>query len=84
MPKSKKHKFLDNIEKEPKDIRIGGTSIRVLESTEISDSSRISLPPKSSKRSRQVRENLLAGTRHLPGGGSLRRTIGGTSGFIRK
>ncbi|PGG99653.1 hypothetical protein GX51_06208 [Blastomyces parvus] len=82
--KSKKLKFLDKVEKRPKDVRIGGTSIRVLESSGSGSSGGASLPPKSSKGSRRARENLLAGSRSLPGGGSLRRTTGVTSGFVRK
>ncbi|KKZ66306.1 hypothetical protein EMCG_07970 [[Emmonsia] crescens] len=82
---SKKHKFLDKVEKKPKDIKIGGgTSIRVLESSSSSGSGGVSLPPKSSKASRRVRERLIATNRSLPGGGSLRRTTGGTTGFVRK
>ncbi|PGH30647.1 hypothetical protein GX50_06599 [[Emmonsia] crescens] len=82
---SKKHKFLDIVEKKPKDVKIGGgTSIRVLESSSSSGSGGISLPPKSSKASRRVRERLIATNRSLPGGGSLRRTTGGTMGFVRK
>ncbi|KAL2362257.1 hypothetical protein RJZ56_004865 [Blastomyces dermatitidis] len=82
--KSKKLKFLDKLEKRPKDVRIGGTSIRVLENSGSGGLRGVSLPPKSSKRSRRARENLLTGSRRLPGGGSLRRTTGGASGFVRK
>ncbi|OJD17173.1 hypothetical protein AJ78_02717 [Emergomyces pasteurianus Ep9510] len=84
MSMSKKRKFLDKAEKKPKDIRIGGTSIRVLESSGGSGRDGICLPPKSSKGSRRVRESLVAGNRTLLGGGSLRRTTGGSSGFVRK
>ncbi|OJD13878.1 hypothetical protein ACJ73_09152 [Blastomyces percursus] len=82
--KSKKLTFLDKVKKRPKDVRIGGTSIRVLESSGNGGSGGVSLPPKSSKGSRRARDNLLTGNRSLPGGGSLRRTTGGASGFVRK
>ncbi|OAX84403.1 hypothetical protein ACJ72_01235 [Emergomyces africanus] len=84
MPMSKKHKFLDKVEKKAKDVKIGGTSIRVLESSNGSGPGLVSLPPKSSKGSRRVRESLMAGNRSLLGGGSLRRIAGGSSGFVRK
>ncbi|ODH26448.1 hypothetical protein ACO22_04611 [Paracoccidioides brasiliensis] len=78
----KKYKFLDKVEKRPRDIKIGGAVIRVLESS--GDwLGRVSLPPKASKNSRQVKDNWMAGNRRLPSGGSLRRRSG-VSSFVRK
>ncbi|KAK2793309.1 hypothetical protein FQN51_001305 [Onygenales sp. PD_10] len=80
---SQKRKFLDKVEKKPKDIRVGGTHIRVLDSPHNGlGASR--LPPKASKASRKARENWMASNRNLPSGGNLRRTTAGSSGFLRK
>ncbi|PGH09039.1 hypothetical protein AJ79_05768 [Helicocarpus griseus UAMH5409] len=79
----KKHKFLDKVEKRPKDIKVRGTSIRVLESSG-SGSGCASLPPKTSKGTRRVKESWMAGNRTLPSGGSLRRITAGSGGFVRK
>ncbi|KAK2799165.1 hypothetical protein FQN50_008554 [Emmonsiellopsis sp. PD_5] len=82
---SQKRKFLDRVEKKPKDIRVGGgTAIRVLDSPHNNGLGASKLPPKASKASRKVRENWMASNRNLASGGSLRRTTGGSSGFLRK
>ncbi|EEH35795.1 hypothetical protein PAAG_00118 [Paracoccidioides lutzii Pb01] len=78
----KKYKFLDKVEKRPRDIKIGGAVIRVLESSG-GGFGGVSLPPKASKNSRRVKDNWMAGNRRLPSGGSLRRRSGVAS-FVRK
>ncbi|KAI1945363.1 hypothetical protein LOZ12_001335 [Ophidiomyces ophidiicola] len=91
MPKASGNKirFFDTVTKPPKDIKVGGASIRVLGDSQNPASNHNlhnALPPKASKKGRHVRENWIAGNRSgavaLHHG--LRRTAGGTSGFLRK
>ncbi|KAL1883679.1 hypothetical protein Plec18167_002686 [Paecilomyces lecythidis] len=78
--KPNKLRFLDKVEKAPKDIRRGGTAVRVLDGKK----STAVLPPKISKAGRNVREGWLTGKRaSVAQVNGLRRTTGGSSGFVR-
>ncbi|EEP81455.1 conserved hypothetical protein [Uncinocarpus reesii 1704] len=88
-PSGNKLRFLDTIEKKPKDVKLGSMSVRVLDGTGSAASKNSfhnALAPKASKNSRIVRENWMAGNRKGSAAvsGSLRRTTGGSSGFLRK
>lgn len=77
------------VDTKPKDIKLGGTSIRVFEdssNTASCNGFNNSLPPRASKQGRTVRENWMTGNRKGGGAinGTLRRTTGGSSGFVRK
>jgi U3 small nucleolar RNA-associated protein 16 len=84
---SNKRKLLAKVGRHPKDIKVDGTTIRVLELSgrEFSGSGTYSeMTPKASKAGRFVRESWMAGNRSGGSGSSLRRTAGGPSGFIRR
>ncbi|WEW57082.1 hypothetical protein PRK78_002542 [Emydomyces testavorans] len=88
-PSGSKLRFLEMVEKKPKDIKLGAMSIRVLEESGNSASRNglhNALPPRASKQGRTIRENWMAGNRRGGGAinGGLRRTAGGLSGFLRK
>lgn len=77
---SKRHRFFDEEEKPPKDIRRGDVTIRVLDDK----AAKSTLAPKSSKQGQKVREAWIAGKRNpkpLPG---LKRVPGGKKGFVRR
>lgn len=78
---SQKRKFLDEEQKPPKDVRRGGTTIRVLDG---SSGKTNSLAPRVSKAGKHVRENWLSGNRSGANTGGLRRTSGAAKGFVRK
>lgn len=66
----------------PKDIRVGSTSIRVVES----NASLEKMAPKASKASRNVKNQWLSQTKHGiggVGGASLRRAPAKSGGFVR-
>ncbi|KAJ9300833.1 hypothetical protein DTO271G3_1997 [Paecilomyces variotii] len=78
--KPSKLRFLDKVEKAPKDIKRGGTTVRVLDGRK----STAVLPPKVSKAGRNVKEGWLTGKRaNVAQINGLRRTTGGTSSFVR-
>ena len=83
--KPNKLKFLDRVEKPPKDVKLGNTTIRVLDD-EISAQKRSkpSLAPKSSKASRNSRDNWFKRDRSTAHVNGLRRAAGGPSGFVRR
>lgn len=86
---SHKFSFSDVVHTKPKDLKLGRTSIHVLEdsgNTAIRNGLNNSLAPRASKQGRTVRENWMAGNRNGGGAinGTLRRTMGGSSGFVRK
>ncbi|KAL1955866.1 hypothetical protein VTO42DRAFT_8024 [Malbranchea cinnamomea] len=84
---SNKIRFLDAVQKPPKDIRIGNTSVRVLDGTTQFNSrtgANNRLAPKASKASKSVKESWMAGHWNRNVSSGLRRTTGGTSGFVRK
>jgi U3 small nucleolar RNA-associated protein 16 len=86
-PTSRKLRFLDEVQKPPKDARIGNTSIKVLDEMSHYNSrtgANPSLAPKSSKASKNVRDSWLLGNRNKDVSNGLRRTTGGSSGFVRK
>ncbi|KMP05510.1 hypothetical protein CIRG_05191 [Coccidioides immitis RMSCC 2394] len=89
-PSGNKLRFLDTVEKKPKDVRLGAMSIRVLEDSHSAAGGKTdlhnSLPPKASKKGRTIRESWMAGNRRGVSAvhGGLRRTTGGPSGFLRK
>jgi hypothetical protein len=73
--KSKKTKFLDLLDKKPKDRRIGTTTYRV------SEVSNKKLAPKSSFHARNTKESWLKGRGPMSGGGV--RKVASTS-FVKK
>lgn len=84
--KPNKIRFLDEIQKPPKDIRIGNTSVRVLDETTQYNSragANNRLAPKASKASKNVKDRWITGHRNKNVSSGLRRTTG-TSGFVRK
>ncbi|KAL2004276.1 hypothetical protein VTN02DRAFT_4001 [Thermoascus thermophilus] len=81
--KSNKLRFLDKVEKPPKDIKHGSTTIRVLEGNSSGKKGGSALAPKVSKTGRNVRESWIAGQRGRNNVNGLRRTAGGPSGFVR-
>lgn len=75
--KSNKHRFVEIEPKPPRDIKHGSIRLRVLEDNTST------LPPRTSKASKSLKESWLAGRRGPQGGaGSLRRKVGG--GFVRR
>ncbi|KAK2756749.1 hypothetical protein FQN54_005195 [Arachnomyces sp. PD_36] len=78
---SQKRKFLDEEQKPPKDVRRGGTTIRVLDG---SSGKANALAPKVSKPGKHVREQWLSGNRGGVGPSGLRRAGGGSKGFVGK
>lgn len=80
--KPNKLKFLDRMEKPPKDVRMGDMTIRVLDDS--AKKSMTSLAPKASKAGRNSKENWLKKERSTARVNGLRRTAGGTSGFVRR
>ena len=84
--KSNKIRFLDEAQRPPRDIKIGNTSVRVLDETTHFNSrtgANNRLAPKASKASKNVKDRWISGHRNKNVSGGLRRTTG-TSGFVRK
>ncbi|KAJ5702973.1 hypothetical protein N7488_010521 [Penicillium malachiteum] len=86
MPKkSNKLRFLEKSEKAPKDVQAGDVTIRVLDAPSSKKSkSNPTLAPKASKAGRNVKENWLKRQRSTGSVNGLRRTAGGSSGFVRR
>lgn len=85
--KPNKLRFLEKNEKQPKDVRMGDVTIRVLDGEppqKKAKTSKTSLPPKSSKNGRNAKENWLKTSRSTGSVNGLRRTKGGPSGFVRR
>lgn len=84
--KPNKLKFLDKVDKPPKDLNMGDVTIRVLDEPSSRKKSKPALPPKISKVGRNSRENWLKSHRSTARVNGLRRTTGGaaSSGFVRK
>lgn len=78
---SNKRKFLDEEQKPPKDMRRGGTTIRVLDGTSGKTNS---LAPRASKAGKHVRESWLSGSRKGANPSGLRKTTGASKGFVRR
>ncbi|KAL1966092.1 hypothetical protein VTN77DRAFT_4840 [Rasamsonia byssochlamydoides] len=81
--KPQKLKFLEKVEKPPKDLHRGGVTIRVLEDRSSSKKTTPTLPPKMSKAGRNIREAWIAGQRNKNNPNGLRRIAGGPSSFVR-
>ncbi|GKZ62529.1 hypothetical protein AnigIFM49718_009948 [Aspergillus niger] len=82
--KPNKLRFLDKKEKPPKDARVGDVTIRVLDDGVSKKPSKTVLPPKASKTGRNAKQNWLNKSRNTGALNGLRRTTGGSSGFVRK
>lgn len=84
--KPNKLKFLDKVEKAPKDVKMGDVTIRVLDEPSSQKKNKTTLPPKASKVGRNSRDNWLKGQRSTAHVNGLRRTAGGAAskGFVRK
>lgn len=84
--KPSKLRFLDKMEKPPKDVNMGDVTIRVLDEPPSQKRAKPSLPPKASKVGRNSRENWLKSNSSTARVNGLRRTAGGTatSNFARK
>ncbi|ODM16128.1 hypothetical protein SI65_08562 [Aspergillus cristatus] len=82
--KPNKLKFLDKKEKRPKDVRMGDTSIRVLDEGPSRKKAKTTLAPKASKTGRNVKDTWLNKSRSTASVNGLRRTAGGSSGFVRR
>lgn len=81
--KPNKLKFLDKVEKRPKDVKMDEMTIRVLDEGPSRKKAKTILPPKSSKSGRNARDNWLKNARSTAQVNGLRRTTGGSSGFVR-
>jgi U3 small nucleolar RNA-associated protein 16 len=75
---SKKLKFLDNAVKPPRDLHLGGVTIRVLDEGSSGTQTSSALPPKVSKPGRNIREAWMAGKRNKGNSNSLRRSQTGS------
>lgn len=84
--KPNKLKFLDKVEKAPKDVNTGDVTIRVLDEPTSQKKTNPSLAPKTSKTGRNSKENWLKSNRSTARVNGLRRTAGGTgsSSFVRR
>ncbi|KAJ5112652.1 hypothetical protein N7532_000697 [Penicillium argentinense] len=82
--KSNKLRFLDRTEKAPKDMQVGDVTIRVLDAPSTKSQSKPALAPKASKAGRNVKDNWLKRERSTAKVNGLRRTTGGSSGFVRR
>lgn len=83
-PKPTKLRFLEKKEKAPKDLQMGDVTIRVLDRDVSRKKSKTALPPKSSKSSQNARQAWLSAARSTAKVNGMRRTAGGSSGFVRK
>ncbi|EGD87446.1 hypothetical protein H112_05990 [Trichophyton rubrum D6] len=75
-------RITDTADRQPKDLKIGSTAIRVLGDS--GSGSNPILPPKSSNSSRRVKENWVGGRRKMGATGALRHSTGGPKSFARK
>ncbi|KAJ6090467.1 hypothetical protein N7486_009282 [Penicillium sp. IBT 16267x] len=82
--KSNKLRFLDKTEKAPKDVQVGDVTIRVLDAPSAKRKSTTTLAPKASKAGRNVKDAWMKGQRSTGHVNGLRRTAGGSSGFVRR
>ena len=82
--KPSKLRFLDKTEKAPKDARAGDVTIRVLDAPSAKPNSKPALAPKASKSGRNVRDTWLKRDKNTARANGLRRTTGGSSGFVRR
>ncbi|KAJ5925092.1 hypothetical protein N7454_007731 [Penicillium verhagenii] len=70
--------------KAPKDVQVGDVTIRVLDAPSVKRKASTSLAPKSSKAARNVKDAWLKGKRSVGHVNGLRRTAGGSTGFVRR
>lgn len=83
--KPNKLRFLDKTDKAPKDVQVGDVAIRVLDAPSTKkNNSQPSLAPKISKAGRNIKDNWLKNPRSTGQVNGLRRTAGGSSGFVRR
>ncbi|KAJ5907728.1 hypothetical protein N7495_000410 [Penicillium taxi] len=82
--KSTKLLFLEKSDKAPKDVQVGDVTIRVLDASSKKQNSKPVLAPKASKSGKNVKDTWLKGQRSTGHVNGLRRTAGGTSGFVRR
>lgn len=82
--KPNKLKFLDKVEKRPKDVKMNDMTIRVLDEGPSRKRAKATLPPKASKTGRNTKQNWLNQSRSTAGVNGLRRTTGGSSSFVRR
>ncbi|KAJ5604504.1 U3 snoRNA associated [Penicillium lagena] len=83
--KPNKLRFLDKTDKAPKDVRVGDVAIRVLDAPSTKkNNSQPGLAPKISKSGRNIKDNWLKNPRSTGQVNGLRRTAGGSSGFVRR
>ncbi|KAJ5923918.1 hypothetical protein N7466_008105 [Penicillium verhagenii] len=82
--KPTKLRFLEKTEKAPKDVQVGDVTIRVLDAPSVKRKASTSLAPKSSKAARNVKDAWLKGKRSVGHVNGLRRTAGGSTGFVRR
>ncbi|KAF9893740.1 hypothetical protein FE257_009910 [Aspergillus nanangensis] len=83
--KPNKLKFLDKTEKRTKDVHMGDVTIRVLDdNVSYKKKSKVTLPPKASKTGVNSKQNWLNKARSTGQINGLRRTTGGSSGFVRR
>jgi U3 small nucleolar RNA-associated protein 16 len=80
---SRKLKFLDNAVKPPRELHLGGVTIRVLDEGSSGTQTSSALPPKISKTGRNIREAWMAGKRNKGNTNNLRRVAGRPSSFVR-
>ncbi|KAE8378370.1 U3 snoRNA associated-domain-containing protein [Aspergillus bertholletiae] len=81
--KPTKLRFLEKSEKRPKDVKMGDVTIRVLGDIP-QQKAKSALPPRASKSGRSSRQTWLDRSRSTGHVNGLRRTTGGSSGFVRK
>ncbi|OGM45449.1 putative immediate-early protein [Aspergillus bombycis] len=81
--KPTKLKFLEKSERRPKDVKMGDVTIRVLGDIP-QKRAKSALPPKASKSGRNSKQTWLDRSRSTGHVNGLRRTAGGSSGFVRK
>ncbi|KAI9934905.1 hypothetical protein ASPWEDRAFT_31256 [Aspergillus wentii DTO 134E9] len=82
--KPNKMRFFDKAEHAPKDVKMGDVTIRVLDGEASQKKPKTTLPPKASKAGRNSKQNWLNRSRSTAHVNGLRRTTGGSSGFVRK
>jgi U3 small nucleolar RNA-associated protein 16 len=82
-PKPQKLRFLESVDKSPKDLHVDGVTIRVIGDSSAQKKSGVALPPKISKGGRNVKQAWMAGRQRPKTPAGLKRTTGGTTSFVR-
>jgi U3 small nucleolar RNA-associated protein 16 len=81
--KPQKLRFLESVDKSPKDIHHDDVTIRVIGDSLAQKKGGVALPPKISKGGRNVKQAWLAGRQRSKTPAGLKRMRGGTSAFVR-